>query len=124
LGANILERDGSKGEPSFSLTEIRKVPRGRIMTKELDKALREMLAWWTSETQEFRYLVVDLLSGLPGSDEIAEYYMVHETENNCGWKEIDLLAKLFLAIENKDDVEKVSKRLLKESMRYAEELRD
>jgi 3-methyladenine DNA glycosylase AlkD len=94
------------------------------LTTKLDKALSEMLSWWTSETREFRYLVVDLLSGLPGSDELSEYYMVNETKNNCGWKEIDLLAKLFSAISNKNDVEKVSKALLKESMRYAEDLRD
>jgi len=83
-----------------------------------------MLSWWTSETREFRLLVVDLLSGLPGSDDLAEYFMVESTKNNCGWKEIDLIASLFSAVNNKDDVEKVSKRLLKEEMRYAEDLRD
>ena len=90
----------------------------------LDKALSEMVTWWTSETREFRLLVVDLLSGLPGSDDLAEYFMVNETKNNCGWKEIDLIAKLFSAIDNKDDVEKVSKRLLKEETRYSQDLRD
>jgi len=94
------------------------------MTKELDQALREIVNWWTSETREFRLLVVDLLSGLPGSDDLAEYFMVEKTKNNCGWKEIDLIAKLFMGINNKEDVEKVSKRLLKEEMRYAEDLRD
>jgi 3-methyladenine DNA glycosylase AlkD len=91
---------------------------------ELDKALREMVNWWTSETREFRLLVVDLLSGLPGSDDLAEYFMIEETKHNCGWKEIDLIAKLFSAIETKDDVEKVSKRLLKEETQYSQDLRD
>ena len=94
------------------------------MVTKLDKALNDMLSWWTSETREFRLLVVDLLSGLPGSDDLAEYFMVESTKNNCGWKEIDLIASLFSAVNNKDDVEKVSKRLLKEEMRYAEDLRD
>jgi hypothetical protein len=40
------------------------------MVNALDKALGEMLSWWTSETREFRLLVVDLLSGLPGSDDL------------------------------------------------------
>ena len=91
---------------------------------ELNKALNEILAWWTSETREFRLLVVDLLSGLPGSDDLAEYFMVEESKHNCGWKEIDLIAKLFSAINNKEDVEKVSKRLLKEETRYSQDLRD
>jgi hypothetical protein len=68
--------------------------------------------------------VVDLLSGLPGSDELAEYFMVESTNNNCGWKEIDLIANLFSAINNKNDVEKASKAILKEEMEYAEDLRD
>jgi len=91
---------------------------------ELNKALNEILAWWTIETREFRLLVVDLLSGLPGSDDLAEYFMVEESKHNCGWKEIDLIAKLFSAINNKEDVEKVSKRLLKEETRYSQDLRD
>ena len=91
---------------------------------ELNKALNEILAWWTSETREFRLLVVDLLSCLPGSDDLAEYFMVEESKHNCGWKEIDLIAKLFSAINNKEDVEKVSKRLLKEETRYSQDLRD
>ena len=90
----------------------------------LTKALNEMVSWWTSETREFRLLVVDLLSGLPGSDDLAEYFMVEESKHNCGWKEIDLIAKLFSAINNKEDVEKVSKRLLKEETRYSQDLRD
>jgi 3-methyladenine DNA glycosylase AlkD len=94
------------------------------MVRALDKALSEMVNWWTSESREFRLLVVDLLSGLPGSDDLAEYFMIDETKNNCGWKEIDLIAKLFSAVNTKDDVEKVSKRLLKEETRYSEDLRN
>jgi len=90
----------------------------------LEKALKDMVSWWTSETREFRLLVVDLLSGLPGSDALAKYFMIEESKHNCGWKEIDLIANLFSAINNKDDVEKVSKRLLKEEIRYSEDLRD
>jgi hypothetical protein len=94
------------------------------MVTALDKALREMVSWWTSESREFRLLVVSLLCGLPGSDELAEYFFIEESTYNCGWKEIDLIAKLFSAVNTKDDVEKVSKRLLKEETRYSEDLRD
>ena len=90
----------------------------------LNKALNEMVNWWTSETREFRLLVVDLLSGLPGSDDLAEYFMIESSKHDCGWKEIDLIAKLFSAINTKDDVEKVSKRLLKEETLYSEDLKD
>jgi hypothetical protein len=94
------------------------------MVTVLDKALSEMVSWWTNETREFRLLVADLLSGLPGSDDLAEYFMIEESKYNCGWKEIDLIARLFMEINNKDDVEKVAKRLLKEETRYSEDLRD
>jgi 3-methyladenine DNA glycosylase AlkD len=98
---------------------------GKDLTKtKLDKRLDEMLAWWTSETREYRLLIVDLLSGLPGSDDLAEYFMIEETKNNCGWKEIDLLVNLFGEINTKDDVEKVSKAILKEEQTYAKDLRD
>jgi len=90
---------------------------------ELAKALNELMAWWTSETREFRLLVVDLLSGLPGSDDLSEYFMQEDSKYNCGWKEIDLIAKLFSAINNKDDVEKVSKRILREEQTYERDLR-
>jgi 3-methyladenine DNA glycosylase AlkD len=95
-----------------------------MVKTKLDKRLDEMLSWWTSETREYRLLIVDLLSGLPGSDDLAEYFMVEETKNNCGWKEIDLLVNLFGEINTKDDVEKVSKAILKEEQTYAEDLRD
>jgi hypothetical protein len=90
--------------------------------KELDKALSELMSWYISETREFRLLVADLLSGLPGSDELAEYFMIEESKHNCGWKEIDLLAKLFSAVNTKDDVEKVCKRILEEETQYARDL--
>jgi hypothetical protein len=92
------------------------------MVTELDSALSELLSWWTSETKEFRYLVADLLSGLPGSDDLAEYFMVDESKYNCGWKEIDLLAKLFSAINTKDDVKKASKAILREQQKYSMDL--
>jgi len=50
--------------------------------------------------------------------------MIQKSKHNCGWKEIDLIAKLFSAINNKEDVEKVSKRLLQEETRYSQDLRD
>jgi 3-methyladenine DNA glycosylase AlkD len=90
--------------------------------KELNEAIREMVNWWTSETKEFRYLVVDLLSGLPGSEKIAEFFMVQESKHNCGWKEIDLVAKLFSAINTKDDVEKASEAILEEHLKYQKDL--
>lgn len=88
----------------------------------LDKALSELMAWWTSETREFRYLVADLLSGLPGSEDLAEYFMSTDSKYNCGWKEIDLIAKLFSAVNTKDDVEKVSRRILHEEQRYGKDM--
>ena len=88
----------------------------------LDKALSELMAWWTSETREFRYLVADLLSGLPGSEDLAEYFMVDESKYNCGWKEIGLIAKLFSAVNTKDDVQKVSRRILHEEQKYGKDL--
>ena len=84
------------------------------MTKELDKALSELMSWWESETQEFRNLVVSLLCGLPGADD--EYQLSERfvtTDYNCGWKEIDLIAKLFSAVNNKEDAEDASKAILK-----------
>lgn len=90
--------------------------------KALDKALSELMNWYTSETREFRLLIVNLLCGLPGSEDLAEYFMIEESKHNAGWKEIDLLAKLFSAINTKDDVEKVSKRILKEEQNYGRDM--
>ena len=84
------------------------------MTKELDKALSELMSWWQSETQEFRNLVVSLLCGLPGADDeyrLSELFVT--TDYNCGWKEIDMLGRLFMAVNNKEDVEEASKAILK-----------
>jgi len=83
------------------------------MTKELDKALSELMSWWQSETQEFRDLVVSLLCELPGADDeyrLSELFVT--TDYHCGWKEIDMLGRLLMAINNKEDVEKVSERIL------------
>ena len=90
--------------------------------KALKGAIAEMVDWWTSETREYRYLIVDLLSGLPGSDELSEYFMIQESKHNAGCKEIDLLAKLFSAINTKDDVKKASKAILREQQRYQRDL--
>ena len=82
--------------------------------ERLAKATRELMSWWTSETQEFRDLVIDLLSGLPGSDELVDSLGLDDsTKNNCGWKEIDMLGRLFMAVNNKEDVEEASKAILK-----------
>lgn len=99
----------------------------RFRDKALDSALSELMSWWTSETREFRMLVIELLGGLPGSEDLAEYFMLDEdlAENhnhNCGWKEIDLIAKLFSAVNTKDDVEKVSKRILEEEQNYGRDM--
>lgn len=83
------------------------------LTENLDKAIRELTAWWTSETQEFRDLVIDLLCGLPGSDELADSLGITETKNNCGWKEIDLIGNLLCWVQNSDDVGQVCKAILK-----------
>ena len=78
----------------------------------LSKATRELMSWWTSETQEFRDLVIDLLSGLPGSDDLADAFGNDRTKNNCGWKEIDLVGNLLTAVNNSDDVAFVCNRIL------------
>ena len=84
------------------------------MTDErLTKATRDLMAWWTSETQEFRDLVIDLLSGLPGSDDLSDRFGITETRNNCGWKEIDLIGNLLIAVNNSDDVASVCNAILK-----------
>ncbi len=82
------------------------------MTEQLDEAIRELTAWWTSETQEFRDLVIDLLCGLPGSDRLADCYAIQETKNNCGWKEIDLIGNLLVSCNNSDDVKRVCDSIL------------
>ena len=71
------------------------------------------MAWWTSETQEFRDLIIDLLSGLPGSDELADAFAIDETKNNCGWKEIDIIGNLLTAVNNSSDVAIVCKAILR-----------
>jgi hypothetical protein len=68
-------------------------------------------------------LVIDLLCGLPGSDELAEYFMIDDPKYNAGWKEIDLLGNLLVALNTKEDVAKISKAILNLEMRYAEDLR-
>ena len=84
------------------------------MTDEkLSKATRDLMAWWTSETDEFRDLVIDLLSGLPGSDDLSDRFGITETRNNCGWKEIDLIGNLLVAVNNSDDVAFVCNAILK-----------
>ena len=94
----------------------------RKAEKDLKEAIAEMVHWWTSESREYRDLIVDLLSGLPGSEELSEYFMIQESKHNAGWKEIDLLAKLFSAINTKDDVEKASKAILEEQQKYQRDL--
>ena len=80
--------------------------------ERLAKATHELMSWWTSETQEFRDLVIDLLSGLPGSDDLAGALGIDETKHNCGWKEIDLIGNLLTAVNNSDDVTFVCKAIL------------
>lgn len=90
--------------------------------RPLEKALSELMSWYTSETREFRLLIIDLLSGLPGSDDLAEYFFIESSKHNCGWKEIDLIAKLFSAVNTKDDVEKVSKKILETEQNYGRDM--
>ena len=84
------------------------------MTDEkLSKATRDLMAWWTSETDEFRDLVIDLLSGLPGSDALSDRFGIDETKHNCGWKEIDLIGNLLVAVNDSRDVASVCNAILK-----------
>src|SRR5438445_596844 len=61
--------------------------------ERLAKATRELMSWWTSETQEFRDLVIDLLSGLPGSDAL-----------------VDSLGLVDLSDQEKEQIEKLNVR--------------
>ena len=81
--------------------------------ERLAKATRELMSWWMSETQEFRDLVIDLLSGLPGSEQLVDALDLDgSTKNNCGWKEIDLIGNLLTAVDNSDDVASVCRAII------------
>ncbi len=83
-----------------------------MKTKELKDSLRELLAWWSSEPQQFRNLVISILAALPGGESL-EDDVVCDPAVPMGWKEADMLAKLLSAIRSEEDVRYVAGKLKK-----------
>lgn len=81
------------------------------MRTELTDITEELLAWWESETPEFRLLVLRILAALPGSDALDG--LVDPLA--LGWKEVSLLAGLLSNLDSAADVEYVIHKLLEEA---------
>ena len=66
-----------------------------------EKVIGELSAWWLSETQEFRELVLKLLGSLPGGEDLEQEGYSFDF---IGWKEIDLIGKVLNAVNDSEDV--------------------
>lgn len=77
-------------------------------TAKLQEATDHLVSMWSSETEDFQSLVLQILASLPGSEELEGLV----EPRAIGWLEVRLLTDLLEAIENADDVRQVVARLL------------
>jgi|GEM_PF-4113299 len=72
------------------------------MRREVRTVIEELQAWLPSEPEEFQEFIARALASLPGGERLEELGV--EPLGFLGWKEMDLIASLFSAIRDADDV--------------------
>jgi hypothetical protein len=79
------------------------------MIKHLD-VIEELEAWLPSESEKFVNFIGRFLASLPGGE---EFQAVWEPliPYGLGWKEVELLTKLLLAIKEPSDTKEIIERL-------------
>lgn len=75
----------------------------RVSVREVTN---DLLAWWDSETPDFQDLVLRVLASLPGGESLEDVEPMA-----VSWTELTLLANLFSALTDEDDVRYVVSKL-------------
>jgi len=92
---------------------------------KLQEAVEDLCAWWLSESQEFRQLVLSILAALPGSDDLESFIEAGILPKIImGWKELELLSNLLSTIEDQADVAYAIRKLSEEEGYYGEDKED
>lgn len=80
--------------------------------KELESAISELRSWLPNETEKYQKLVYDILWSLSDKypEELDCLDMGYE-DMEIGWKEADMLGRILVAINNRDDLEQALKAL-------------
>jgi hypothetical protein len=76
--------------------------------RKIDQVAEEIAVWMPSETDDFRELVLRVLASLPGGERLQEFV----EPLLIGWKEVELLGRLLVSLQNRWDVELVVEKVL------------
>ena len=77
-------------------------------TPQMKSAGTEVLGMWTSESEDFHQVILDLLASCPGGDEAVE---MGGKERAIGWMELEMIGDLINAIGGTWDVEEMCEAL-------------
>lgn len=102
---------GQGGFPALPTLVLKIMEEFEVGREELDAIIEELETWLPSETEEFVELVMRILASLPGGEEVED---LGYRPLCMGWKEVELLRGLLSVLNGPEDVQYVSRRLLRE----------
>ena len=85
--------------------------RVRKAIKELAEEMKSEFANYDRGPGEYPTVIMRLLASLPGGEELEDFGY---EPFNLGWREIEMITQVLDTIQDKDDVENLSRLLLEE----------